>query len=84
MQMKLEKRISEELDGIKKLAAFLPNGKANALLNKCNKIGSYAKKGQAMIDAPQGALFPQATHANYDGRTQEDLAALENAKRGSI
>lgn len=55
-QIKIEKRITEELEGLRKLAAFLPQGKANALLNKCAKIGSYAKKAQAMVDAPTGAF----------------------------
>lgn len=79
--MKIEKRIAEELEGIKKMAALLPPGKANALLNKCSKIGGYAKKAQAMVDAPMGVLFPQPTHAAYDARTQEDMAAQYNVKK---
>lgn len=78
--IKLDKRISEELEGIKKLAQFLPPGKANALLNKCAKIGSYARKGQALIDAPVGCLFPQETHAGTID-TNEDIAARYNAKK---
>lgn len=43
-QLKIEKRIQEELEGIRKLAGLLPSGKANALLNKCSKIGlSYRR-----------------------------------------
>lgn len=78
--LKLEKRIAAELDGIKKLAAFLPNGKANALLNKCAKIGAYARKGQALIEAPQGSLFPRETHA-LEVSTNEDIAARYVARR---
>lgn len=79
-QMKIDKRIAEELDGIKKLAAFLPAGKANALLNKCAKIGAYARKGQALIEAPQGSLFPREVHAG-DINTNEDIAARYVARR---
>lgn len=79
-KMKIDKRIAAELDGIKKLAAFLPNGKANALLNKCAKIGAYARKGQALIEAPQGSLFPRETHAP-EVSTNEDIAARYVARR---
>ena len=78
--LKLDKRIAEELEGIKKLAAFLPQGKANALLNKCEKIGSYARKGQALIEAPQGSLFPREVHAG-DITTDADIAARYNARK---
>ena len=79
-QLKIDKRIAEELDGIKKLAAYLPTGKANALLNKCAKIGAYARKGQALIEAPQGSLFPREVHAG-DINTNEDIAARYVARR---
>lgn len=78
--IKIEKRISEELDGLRKLAAFLPAGKANALLNKCARIGQYASKAQAMVDSPVGTLFP-ASHAAYDARTQDDIAQQAKAKK---
>lgn len=80
-KMKIEKRILEEIEGIRKMAALLPSGKANALQNKCNKVASYARKAQAMMDAPQGSLWPQPTNARWDDRRQEDMAAIENAKR---
>ena len=79
-QLKIEKRIQEELEGIRKIAALLPSGKANALLNKCSKIGSYARKAQALVDSPQGCLFPNETHAG-DITTNEDIAARYNAKK---
>ena len=79
-QIKIEKRITEELDGIRKLAALLPPGKANALINKCNKISGYARKAQGMADAPVGVLFPRPVHADYDARTQEDMAAQAKCK----
>ena len=78
-KIKIDKRIAEELNGLRKLAAFLPSGKANALLNKCNRIGKYASKAQAMVDAPVGNLFAQ--HANYDARTREDIAAQAQYKK---
>ena len=81
-QIKIEKRITEELDGIRKLAALLPPGKANALINKCNKISGYARKAQGMVDAPVGVLFPQPVHAGYDARTQEDMAAQAKCNEG--
>lgn len=78
-QIKIEKRITEELNGLRKLAAFLTSGKANALLNKCNRISKYASKAQAMVDAPVGNLFTR--HASYDARTVEDIAAQAKAKK---
>lgn len=79
-QLKIEKRITEELEGIKKLAAFLPTGKAHALLNKCNNIGSYAKKAQAMVDAPVGSIFPPESR-QPNPFTQEDVASLYECKK---
>jgi len=73
-QIKIEKRIAEELDGLRKLAAFLPSGKANSLLNKCARIGKYASKAQAMVDAPVGSLFPKPHQEKFDARDNEDIA----------
>lgn len=73
-KIKIEKRIQEEVAGLMKLAAFLPAGKANALRNKCCKIGSYAKKAQAIIDAPVGCLFPKPKNEPFDARDNEDIA----------
>lgn len=50
-QLKIEKRIQEELDGIRKIAELLPAGKRHAVLNKCSAIFGYARKAQAMVDA---------------------------------
>lgn len=56
--IKVEKRILHELDGIRKLAASLPTkSKQLALINRCQKVAVYAKKAQAIIDAPTGTLF---------------------------
>lgn len=79
-QLKIEKRIQEELDGIRKIAELLPPGKRNAVLNKCSAISGYARKAQAMVDAPVGCLFPRETHAG-DINTNEDIAARYNAKK---
>ena len=77
----IEKRIAEEVAGLKKLVPYLPAGKARALLNKCDKISSYASKAQAMVDAPTGSLFPRPQAGpNYEP-TQEDIAARYNAKK---
>lgn len=78
-QIKIEKRISEQVESLRKLAEYLPAGKRNALLNRCAAIASYARKAQAMVDSPVGSLFP-ATTARYDARTQEDMAAQARAK----
>jgi len=96
-QIKIEKRIAEELNGLRKLASFLPSGKANALLNKCNRIGKYASKAQAMVDASKAQAMVDASkaqamvdapvgnlfaqHANYDARTREDIAAQAQYKK---
>lgn len=79
-QLKIEKRIREELDGIRKIAELLPQGKRNAVLNKCSNIYGYARKAQAIMDAPVGCLFPRETHAG-DINTNEDIAARWNAKK---
>lgn len=79
--LKFEKRIAEELAGLRKLAAYLPDGKARALLNKCDKISGYASKAQAMVDAPTGSLFPRPEAAPKYEPTQEDIAARYNAKK---
>ncbi len=79
-QVKIEKRITEELDGLRKLAAFLPAGKAHALLNKCDKITAYARKAQAMVDAPVMPVETPQT-ALYDARTDEDIAAQMRCKK---
>lgn len=80
-QIKIEKRIAEELAGIRKMAAFLPPGKANALLNKCGKIDKYARKAQAMVDAPTGSLFPTPAQVPAYSSTTEDIIARWNAKK---
>lgn len=81
--IKIEKRIMEEVEGLRKLAAYLPAGKANALNNKCGKIIKYAKKAQAMVDAPEGNLFPQPVNARYDARDEVDMANTAK-KRGAL
>ena len=80
-QIKIEKRIAEELDGLRKLAAFLPSGKANALLNKCARIGKYASKAQAMVDAPVGSLFPKPHQEKFDARDNEDIASTYSQRK---
>lgn len=71
--IKIEKRITEELTSLLKLTEYLPAGKANALRNKCAKISQYAKKAQAIMDAPVGDLFPKPVHAKFDARDNEDI-----------
>ena len=79
--IKIEKRIMEEVEGLLKLAAFLPAGKANSLINKCGKLGQYAKKAQAMIDAPVGSLFPQPKNEPFDARDNEDIGNTYNQRK---
>lgn len=78
--LKIESKITEETASIRKIAALLPPGKGRALLNKLDKIDILAKKGQAVIDTPQGWLFPCETHAGVID-TNEDIAARYNAKK---
>lgn len=80
-QIKIEKRIAEELEGLRKLATFLPRGKANALLNRCNKIGKYATRAQAMVDAPVGSLFPKPHQEKFDARDNEDIASTYSQRK---
>lgn len=78
-KMKIEKRILAEVEGLRKLAAFLPAGKANALNNKCGKILGYAKKAQALVDAPR----PPYHNESFDARDNVDIANTAK-KRGAL
>lgn len=80
-RIKIEKRITEETAAILKMADFLPAGKANALRNKLARINKLARKAQAMTDAPVGNLFPEPRTANYDARTDADMASQEKCKK---
>ncbi|MBO7681532.1 MAG: hypothetical protein J6T17_02125 [Clostridia bacterium] len=80
-RIKIEKRITEETASILKMADFLPAGKANALRNKLARINKWARKAQAMTDAPVGSLFTEPVHASYDARTDHDMAAQERCKK---
>lgn len=73
--LKIDKRFEEELAGIRKAAEALPPGKKNAVLNKCAKLSLYAQKAQRQLEAPH------YRRANYDARTQEDMAAQARAKK---
>lgn len=74
--IKLDKRCEEELAGIRKIAEkYLPKGKALAVINKCNRITIHARKATAALERGQ------VQHANYDARTQEDIAAQYNAQK---
>ena len=78
--LKLEQKIAAELEGIRRLAVLLPPGKCRAILNRCDRIAILSRKGQAVIDAPVGCLFPRETHAG-DIQTNEDIAARYIAKK---
>ena len=73
-QLKIEKRITEEVESLQKLAAFLPPGKANTLRNKLSRISKYARKAQAMVDAPVGCLFQKPKNEPFDARDNDDIA----------
>lgn len=79
-QIKIEKRIAEELDGLRKLAAFLPKGKVNSLQNKCAKIYSYARKAQAMVDSPVYRITASQS-AFYDARTEDDMVSQAKCQK---
>ncbi len=79
-QLKIERRIAEELDGIRKLAELLPAGKARYLINRCGQIGIYARKAQAIADAKLRTI-PAPKETAGDITTAEDIAARYNAKR---
>lgn len=82
-KIQIAKRINEQLADIRKYAELLPNGKRHALINKCGKIAVIAAKAQAIADAPAtGTLWPNArVTAEYDARTQEDIAAQARCKQ---
>ena len=80
-QVKIEKRITEELESIRKMAALLPPGKGKSLLNKCDKILLTARKAQAMAEAPVGELFVRPTNAKYDARDNDDFANLASQRK---
>lgn len=80
-QIKIEKRISEEIDGIRKLAELLPPGKARTLMNRCDKILHTARKAQAIAEAPTGELFARPVNARYDARDSDDFANLASQRK---
>ena len=75
--LKIEKRINDELDGIRKVAMTLPPKQRNALINKCGKISGLGRKAQAIADARAS----RPIHAGYDARTHEDIDAQMKAKK---
>ena len=78
-KMKIEKRIMAEVESLRKLAAYLPAGKANALNNKCGKILGYARKAQALVDSPR----PPYRNEPFDARDEVDISATAK-KRGAL
>lgn len=58
-KLKAEKRIAAEVAGILRVIEKekMPPKHKNAIINKCQKILLTARKAQAYIDAPVGALF---------------------------
>lgn len=75
--IKIEKRINDEIEGIRKVAMTLPKGQRNALINKCAKLATYGRKAQAIADA----YSTRPVHASYDARTLEDIDAQMKAKK---
>lgn len=67
--LKLEKRIKEQTDILRKIAAQIPAGRQQrTLLNTCGKIDIYAGKGNKALQTGH------YRHAAYDARTEEDMA----------
>lgn len=80
-KINIEKRAAEQIARLRKLTRDLPPGKARQLSNACDRLTSLTRKGQAIMDSPVGYLFPRPTNARYDARTQDDMAALADAKK---
>ena len=73
--IKIEKRIMTEVESLRKYSALLPPGASRAMQNKLARIGKYAKKAQAMVEAPPASgLAGRPVHARYDMRDNEDIA----------
>lgn len=48
--IKFEKKIAAQINGILKCVESLPKGKRNAVKSKCGKIMCYAMKAQSLSD----------------------------------
>lgn len=79
--LNIEKRIGDDLARLRNLAKKLPKGQRLSVLNACDRIALTSRKGQAIIEASVGVLFPRPTQARYDARTQEDMAAQAECKK---
>lgn len=64
----IEKRFEERLAVIRRAAEGLPAGKRNCIINNCAKLAKYAKVAGNQLKVGH------YRHANYDARTQEDMA----------
>ena len=81
--MKITKRIDEQLRDIRALVRELPAGKRNSVLNKCDKIAVIATKVESLvrgrIEEQQGDLFAEQHAGNIE--TNSDIIAHYNAKQ---
>ena len=71
--LKIEKRTKEQTDALRKIAAnpAIPSGLRNAILNKCGALDTFARKFAKAVNTAH------YRHADYDARTEEDMAAQE-------
>ena len=77
--LKLEKRTAEQLDRIRKVAETLPMNKRRTLYRICDNISVIAKKAGKQLNTAhhRGPVI----NASYDIRTEDDMAAQEEAKK---
>lgn len=76
--LKLEKRTAEQLDRIRKVAETLPMNKRRTLYGICDNISVIAKKAGKQLNTAHNR--GPVINAPYDIRTEEDIAAQEEAK----
>lgn len=77
--LKIEKRMAEQLDRIRKAAAGLPTKQRNAILCGCDRLTVIGRKAARQLNTAhrRGAV----ADAPYDARTEEDMAAQAEAKK---
>lgn len=81
---KINKRIAEQTERIVRAvnASEIKDGRRNTILNALAAINKYAGKAQRMVESPTRRLF--ARHADYDARTQDDIAAQAKRQSGVL
>ena len=76
--IKIDKRLAENTDAMRRRIQankHLTDGEKHALLNRLNKIDRWGVKANAQLQRSH------RRHADYDARTNEDIAAQMEAKK---